>query len=200
MSLLDTACARVALSQSATPPAVEDCRRDIEHLRPRSTPSARGGGRAAHDDRLAELTATMKKAEERKADLEKQLEEERKLAVQVTKLRLALQNPKAAEGTGDSKHGERPATAAEAATVRELLRLQEQLTKLQGETPLVHPVVDRQAVADVVSGWTGIPVGKMVLDEIKTVLSLQEKLEERVIGQSHALEAIAQRIRRPAPA
>src|SRR5205085_2644586 len=69
------------------------------------------------------------------------------------------------------------------------------LTKLQGETPFVLPFVDRQAVAEVVSGWTGIPLGKMVLDEIKTVLTLREKLEERVIGQSHALEAIAQRIR-----
>ena len=66
-----------------------------------------------------------------------------------------------------------------------------ELTRLQGETPLVQPVVDRQAVAAVVSGWTGIPVGKMVLDEIKTVLTLKEKLEERIIGQAYALEAIA---------
>src|SRR5206468_11083694 len=77
----------------------------------------------------------------------------------------------------------------------ELLRLQKELARLQGESPLLHPVVDRQAVAAVVSGWTGIPVGKMVLDEIKTVLSLRQKLEERIIGQSHAMEAIAQRIR-----
>src|SRR5262249_13904779 len=74
-------------------------------------------------------------------------------------------------------------------------KLRRQLHKLQGETPLVHPVVDRHAVAAVVSGWTGIPVGKMGLDEIKTVLSLNERLEERVIGQSHALEVIAERMR-----
>jgi type VI secretion system protein VasG len=59
----------------------------------------------------------------------------------------------------------------------------------------VQPVVDGQSVAEVVSGWTGIPIGKMVLDEIKTVLNLGPKLQERVIGQAHALEAIAQRIR-----
>src|SRR5262249_2143389 len=75
-------------------------------------------------------------------------------------------------------------------------RFQDELRQLQGEAPLIQPVVDRQAVAEVVSGWTGIPVGKMVLDEIKTVLSLKEKLAERIIGQEHALDAIAQRLGR----
>ena len=65
---------------------------------------------------------------------------------------------------------------------------------MQGESPLMQVCVDAQAIAEVVAGWTGIPVGKMVTDEIKTVLALQGKLEERIIGQSHALEAIAQRI------
>jgi type VI secretion system protein VasG len=66
---------------------------------------------------------------------------------------------------------------------------------MQGEEPLVQPVVGRQAIAEVVSGWTGIPVGRMVLDEVKTVLDLKPKLEERVIGQSQALEVIAERMR-----
>jgi len=65
---------------------------------------------------------------------------------------------------------------------------------VQGDSPLVHPEVGRQAIAEVVSAWTGIPVGKMVLDEIKTVMTLQEKLQERVVGQAHALGAIARRI------
>jgi type VI secretion system protein VasG len=77
----------------------------------------------------------------------------------------------------------------------ELSRLRHELEQLQGETPLVRPAVDRQVVAEVVSGWTGIPVGRMVLDEIKAVLTLKERLEERIVGQAHALEAIAQRIR-----
>src|SRR5262249_4556836 len=68
------------------------------------------------------------------------------------------------------------------------------LKKLQGEAPLVHPAVDSQSIAEVVSGWTGIPIGKMVLDEIKTALNLQKALEDRVIGQSHALQALAERI------
>jgi type VI secretion system protein VasG len=78
--------------------------------------------------------------------------------------------------------------------VAELKRLGDQLKKMQGESPLVHPVVDSQAVAEVVAAWTGIPVGRMVLDEIKTVLSLQDRLRERVIGQDQALEVIGRRM------
>jgi type VI secretion system protein VasG len=70
-----------------------------------------------------------------------------------------------------------------------------ELRKLQGESPLMQVSVDSQTIAEVVAGWTGVPVGKMMADEIQTVLNLRSKLEERVIGQSHALDAIAQRIR-----
>jgi type VI secretion system protein VasG len=85
---------------------------------------------------------------------------------------------------------------AEVAKLRkELTELETKLHTLQGEQPLLQVCVDSQAVAEVVSGWTGIPVGKMLTDEIRTVLSLKERMEERIIGQSHALEHIAQRIR-----
>ena len=77
----------------------------------------------------------------------------------------------------------------------ELSDLTAKLKTLQGETPLMQVCVDSQAIAEVVSGWTGIPVGRMVTDEIRTVLALKERMEERIVGQSHALDAIAQRIR-----
>src|SRR5262249_7182905 len=95
-------------------------------------------------------------------------------------------------GQGDARLKLKP--DQEAALRADLAKLQQELKKLQGENPLVQPVVDGQAVAEVVSGWTGIPVGKMVLDEIKTVLGLRAPLEERVVGRAHALEGIAQRI------
>ena len=66
---------------------------------------------------------------------------------------------------------------------------------LQGETPLIFPVVDRQAVAEVVAGWTGIPTGRMQSNEIRTVLNLKQAMEARIIGQPHALDAVAQAIR-----
>jgi type VI secretion system protein VasG len=183
VSLLDTACARVALSQTATPPALEDCLREIEHLDVEIGILQRETAVGfAHQQRLEELTAKKKTAEERRASLEKRLAEERTLVEEIRKLQQELES-------GTAKPSKAAADAAA------LAKLQQDLAKLQGESPLVYPVVDRQAVAEVVSGWTGIPVGKMVLDEIKTVLNLKEKLEERIVGQSHALEAISQRIR-----
>jgi type VI secretion system protein VasG len=195
VSLLDTACARVALGQSATPPVLEDCRREIEHLDVElgvlNRETAVG---QEHAERLQELTERKKAAETRLTGLEKRWTEEKRLVDDIQKLRKRLEGHAAA----DAKGGDPKArlSADEQARCRaDFQRLEAELLKLQGETPLVQPVVDRQAIADVVSGWTGIPVGKMVLDEIKTVLTLKEKLEQRIVGQSHALDAIAQRIR-----
>jgi type VI secretion system protein VasG len=189
VSLLDTACARVALSQSATPATVEDCAREIEHLGVEiahlSRESAAG---AAHDERLAELKARQKAEEERSGALRKRWEDEKRLAGNIQKLRAALEGP----AGGEIK--ERLSAADEQRARDELARLTKEMARLQGDTPLVAPVVNSQAVADVVSAWTGIPVGKMVMDEIKTVMSLREKMEERVIGQSAALAALAKRI------
>jgi type VI secretion system protein VasG len=195
VTLLDTACARVALGQSATPPALEDCQREIDHLGVEigilEREAAVGAG---HDQRLQELRDRKKAAEERRAGLESRWNEEKKLVTAIQKARARLE-AHAAAGADPAREKERLSPADEERTRAELHRLRGELTKLQGENPLVQPVVDRQAVAEVVAGWTGIPVGRMVLDEIKTVLSLKDKLAERVIGQDHALDAVAQRIR-----
>jgi type VI secretion system protein VasG len=201
VSLLDTACARVALGHSATPPALEDSRREIELLDVELNRLRREQAVGAeHAVYLDELRERRRKAEDRKAALEQRWAEEKRLVTQIQKIRTRLEGQIAAP-TPDGPKGkpaevkERPSSAEEAQAREELRRLTTELKKLQGETPLVQPVVDSQAVAEVVSGWTGVPVGKMVLDEIKTVLALKDKLEERVIGQSAALEAVAQRIR-----
>jgi type VI secretion system protein VasG len=195
VSLLDTACARVSLGQSATPPALEDCRREIEALvveiERLERERAVGG---EHGQRLEELLQEKQQAEARLAELEKRWQEENRLVEEIRKLRTALEDHALAlSGPGDAKL-KLPAEQ-EKAHRADLARLQQELKSLQGENPLVQAVVDGQAVAEVVSGWTGIPVGKMVLDEIKTVLALRQKLEERIVGQAHALEAIAERIR-----
>jgi type VI secretion system protein VasG len=72
--------------------------------------------------------------------------------------------------------------------------LQQRLSALQGETPLILPTVDYQAVASVVADWTGIPVGRMARNELETVLNLDQHLKKRIIGQDHALQMIAKRI------
>ncbi len=188
VSLLDTACARVKLSQSATPPTLEDCMREIEHLTAEISAIERettlGGD---HDQRLADLKERKQACETRRDALKKQLDQERILVEQIRKLQTTLE--KAANPGKDPKP---TLTGNEQA---ELARLREELKKLQGETPLVYPVVDGDAVAEIVANWTGIPIGKMVRDEIQTVLTLADRMAERVIGQRHGLDAIAQRIR-----
>jgi type VI secretion system protein VasG len=194
VSLLDTVCARVALGLCATPPALEDCRREIEHIGVEIGILEREMGvGAAHDERLKELTERRDAAQTRLEALEKRWKAERSVAEDILKLREKLETHVAAckEKTAEGRLKE----ADEKRFRSELAQKEKELAVLQGESPLVQPVVDGQAVAEVVSAWTGIPVGKMVLDEIKTVLTLKEKMAERIIGQDHALEAIAQRIR-----
>ena len=197
VSVLDTACARVALGQLATPPVVEDGQRRITHIDTEigilERESLTGGD---YRERLEELTKEKSTAESRLVELEAQWEEERRLIAELRTIRDTLEAHAASDrqGAADQTNG-RLSPAEVARQQAEIARLNAELAKIQGENPLMQVCVDSQTIAEVVSGWTGIPVGKMVKDEIRTVLSLKEFLERRIIGQSHALEAIGQRIR-----
>jgi type VI secretion system protein VasG len=189
VSLLDTACAKVALSQSATPAQMLARRREVEHAEAEIQALQReqiAGG--AHGTRLKELEQVKADAEAALKELETRLEKEKALVEEIRTTRGKLE----AHALGDAKA--KLTAADEAAAKNDLAAKTAQLAELQGEHPLVHPLVTGQAVAEVVSGWTGIPVGKMVRNEIDAVLKLTARLEERVVGQSHALEALAQRI------
>lgn len=189
VSLLDTACARVAMSQASVPAPVEDRIRRIELV----TTEIGAIGRelatgADHAARIAALEADRSKAQSELDALNARWEQEKALVARMRDLRAAAES-----AALDLTPG---APAQDAAAIRaELSEVAASLKALQGEEPLVHPVVDGQAVAEVVATWTGIPVGRMVSDEIKTVLNLKQKLMERVVGQDHALDAIAQAIR-----
>jgi type VI secretion system protein VasG len=194
VSLLDTACAKVALSQSATPAQIEACVRDIEHANVEigilEREAAAGAG---HEQRLKEVRDAKTTAESRLKELEARLANERALVEEIRAMRAKLE-AHAAAGTSPEKANDQLAPADEEKTRADLAAKQQALAELQGEHPLVQPFVSSQAVAEVVSGWTGIPVGKMVRNEIQAVLGLKDRMGERVVGQSHALEAIAQRI------
>jgi type VI secretion system protein VasG len=204
VSVLDTASARVALSLVATPPAIEDIERHLAQVDTEfgilERESVAGGD---HAERLAALRDEKAAAESRLAALRVRWERERELIGQLREIREKLEaNARsgaagAAAAAGTEKAGGNGALSpAEVHRLQaELARLNAELAEVQGDTPLMQPCVDAQAVAEVVSGWTGIPVGKVVKDEIDTILSLKDVLEKRVIGQSHALEAIAQRLR-----
>jgi type VI secretion system protein VasG len=201
VSLLDTACARVAIGQSAIPPAVEDCRRQIDHLAvEREILDRESATGARHEERMAESARQLEQEQSRLVGLETRWEEEK---TQVDAIRAISRQLEALyEGRKASGQGNGQAAPAAPEPSPEFVRLRTELDgmtaalrKLQGESPLMPINVDAQTVAEVIAGWTGIPVGKMLADEIKTVLNLKQRLEERVIGQSHALEAISQRIR-----
>jgi type VI secretion system protein VasG len=194
VSVLDTACARVALGQVATPPAIEDCRREIARVETEVGILEREsltGGR--HHERLAELATQKAEAEGRLRDLEVRWKEEARLIGELRTIREKLEAHAAADAAAPA---EGRLTAADVEKLQgDLDRFTGELRRLQGENPLMQVCVDAQSVAEVVSGWTGIPVGKVVRDEINTVLAIQELLGKRVIGQAHALEAISQRLR-----
>jgi type VI secretion system protein VasG len=195
VSLLDTACARVAIGQNATPPAVEDARRRIENLKVEigiiERESATG---AMHDERLAERSKALREAEGQLGVLESRWEEEHRLVETLRGLRDQIERSHADGKADGNKISPRSAASRNSLRV-ELGQQTAQLKELQGDSPLMQVCVDAQSIAEVISGWTGIPVGKMLTDEIRSVLNLTAKLEERVIGQSAALEAISQRIR-----
>jgi type VI secretion system protein VasG len=212
VSLLDTACARVAVSLHATPAEVDDCRKRIEALE--TELQIIGREKAIGVDtakREAEATELLTGERARLAALDARWAEEKKLVDELLALRARLRaGIQPVEGTGSHLEA---AAAAEAAAEgltagdleaeRERTRLadleqlkvvQDKLAALQGETPLILPTVDYQAVAAVVGDWTGIPVGRMARNEIETVLKVATHLAQRVIGQDHAMEMIAKRI------
>jgi len=201
VSLLDTACARVNMSQAAVPPEIEDRRRRLEQLEVESGILEReevtGGG---HATKLGEISELKEKVRAELADLEERWSKERELIDSVRDLRDKLET---AHGNANDHRvaedgAEKPEPASEAdikAWLTELADLNSQLSELQGEEPLLQVCVDGQAVAAVVATWTGIPVGRMVSNEIRQVLNIKQDLEKRIIGQSHALDAIAQAMR-----
>ena len=220
VSLLDTACARVAVSQHATPAEVEDSRRRIESLEIEQAIIDReaavgvniGARRTEVDEKLAHERARL-------VGLEQRWQEEKVVVDQVLALRAQLRGdgkpvdkPAAGEpAVGAPASGANAAPSTTAATAaapaaaqtppvdrdKLLAELHEQQTKLealQGDSPLIMPSVDAQAVASVVADWTGIPVGRMVKNELQAILQLGATLGKRVIGQQHGLEMIARRI------
>jgi len=208
VSLLDTACARVAVSLHATPAEVDDCRKHIEALETELGIIAREKAIGIEiGQRESEATEVLTQAKARLTELEQRWNEERTLVDELLDLRAKLRaGIRPVEGTGSKLEADAAATSPEAAVTGEqaeaerqqqlarLKAVQLELTKLQGETPLILPTVDYQAVASVVGDWTGIPVGRMARNEMETILKVASLLGQRVIGQDHAMEMIAKRI------
>jgi len=225
VSLLDTAAARVAVSQFATPAELEDCKQRIENLKKESSilenEAAIG---MENSDRTEKVLQQLKEEAILEADLTVKWDEEKKAVDALLEIRRKLRDlikqqkefeaqvaaqtkdPSSVKESTNQKENTDAATDASAQpplvdcseeiakTKVSLKELHGSLEKLQGESPLILPACDEQAVAAVVADWTGIPVGKMVSDEINVVLNLANIMKKRVIGQDHAMEMIAKRI------
>jgi len=224
ISLLDTGAARVATALHAVPAELEDCRRALQALEieQRIIERERDIGIDV-GDRAAGVLAQIEQQEARRAELEARWHAEKEVIEQILALRERLAPARAeaddeavagsagsdarvevevdATGAGEGE-GEGDKTAAgtdldDGERQRlwdELKQLNERLEALQGDHPLLHPAVSEQSVASVLADWTGIPVGRMVKDEIRAILDLEKTLAGRVIGQDHALGMIARRI------
>jgi type VI secretion system protein VasG len=184
ISLLDTACSRVAVSQHATPAEVEDCRRGMDALRTELQILNREAGVGIENAaRRAGVEASLVEQSSRLETLETDWKAEKSLVDEILALRARLRE--IASPPSDQEREE---------ALSRLQVLQAELALAQGERPLILPSVDEHAVAAVVAAWTGIPVGRMVKDDITAVLELDSALGERVIGQDHALQMIAKRV------
>ena len=235
VSVLDTACAKVAIGQGATPASVEDATRRIQSLTTEIDNLEREEATGEeHGERLEELNAKRSETEGELEKLNEQWEKEKELTEKIRTIRTKLEMsridsklPEAEVQSSESSEVQSPESEVQSqeensetesqgedtensysglrtldsgledskSEIAELKRLNAELKELQGENPLMQPVVNSQTVAEVISGWTGIPIGKMVADEINQILKLQETLAERVLGQDHALHEIAERIK-----
>lgn len=217
VSLLDTACARVAISQHAEPASVENCRRAIECLTIELGIAKREVAVGINNsERPQQIEEQLLEKQKELDELNARWQQEKSLIEQIINLRAKLQeddntsepsaeaitqtnsvdsseNTQSAELDINSEDNKTPIDRQ--SIIDELAEAQKQLTELQGEAPLMFAAVDANTIASVVSDWTGIPLGRMVKDEIESILKLADTLNKRVIGQRHGLELIAKRVK-----
>ncbi len=210
VSLLDTACARVSISQVAVPAEVEDCRNRIKSFETELEILQREEIiNPATNERKTDIITNLETEKEHLTELDQHWSAELKLVTEILELNKRLQS----NNMPDDNPADESTTATEAqedskietetceddgktpeVLLQELRQRQQEWLEIQGDQPLILPTVDAQAVATVVGDWTGIPVGRMVKNEIDAILHLTETLGQRIIGQQHALEMITKRV------
>ena len=196
VSLLDTACARVAVSQHATPAAVEDRTRKVELLKVEMEVAARElAGQYRTDDRGPKLQEQLNEAQTALDEATAKWDAEKAALTKVQEARQALAEAREAAAKPAEEGSDPAAPLDETALRADLDAAIAEMNTAAGDAPMVFAVVDADAVAAVVGDWTGIPIGRMVKNEIASVLAIADKLKERVVGQDHAMDAIAKRIK-----
>lgn len=178
VDLIDTSAARVKITQATKPGALEDCQRRIQALTREQEALERDGSQSGLNvsERLSEIVDEIAAAQEKADDIEKVWQHQKALAAEVIAARTAQNN-------GEDGADEKVATALTA------------FNEQRGDEPYVHVEVTAEVVAKVISDWTGVPIGSLVSDEALALLSLEQRLQERVKGQDHSMQVIAEAIR-----
>ncbi|MFL6449158.1 MAG: type VI secretion system ATPase TssH [Bryobacteraceae bacterium] len=197
VSVLDTACARLALGQNTTPGPIEEATRRLDDLATQARVLNREEALGAdHCARLQQIEAERQQTDARLVELRGRWEKESSLVNRIRDMRSRIEANGNPAATQANAQGAATQTAVSPESLRaELAQLNDELQGVQGESPMVRVCVDAQVIGEVISGWTGIPVGKMLKNEIATVLGLEEHLGRRVIAQGDALASISERIR-----
>lgn len=191
VSLLDTTCARIHLSQTATPPPIDNIHRTIEQLQTKVRILERQVvSTDASKQELEQIHQQIKQKQQELEQLERRWQEELRLVGELNEC-----YAKVAPAPQNNNGAVAAKVPVSQAAIDRIVALEADLKKLQGHTPLVHAACDSPGIAETISSWTGIPVGKMMADEIRTVLNLEQQLEQNVVGQSHAMEQIAETIK-----
>ena len=193
VSVLDTACARLALGQQATPGPVEDTRRRLDDLAVQTRVLEREAALGVdHQERLGAIAQARADLEADLTRLTARWEQERGLVDRIRDIRGQIEAAHVSASAADTKPSNGEALVGLRA---ELTQLNTALEQVQGDKPLMRVAVDASIVGEVISGWTGIPVGKMLRDQLSMMLELERHLEARIIGQDHAMAAISRRVR-----
>ena len=190
ISVLDTACARVALAQHDVPPQLEEIRQQVAAIEEESERLNREllvG--VDHHDRLCELEAQAEKLQVQAREVEGRWQDERQRVGELLSARQRMLD--LSERLDDDDELEQELVECAAL----IGKLETAAAQLRDEVPLVPDCVDSATVAAVIGGWTGIPLGQMLTDEAHALRTLVERMSERVMGQQTALETIAQRLR-----
>ncbi|MDD2390886.1 MAG: type VI secretion system ATPase TssH [Desulfobacterales bacterium] len=187
ISVLDTASARVAIGQNGTPPEVEDLIRQQEQLTLEIGIIKRDLATGIQcRSSLTNLEADLDKVKIEKQALEKRWKNELEMVQGVLKLQNQLQEDWTAK----------PGNQVQVKQLKQsLIKQKKELEVIQNDSPMVPSCVDSRVIASVISNWTGIPSGKMMTDEIDTVLNLRKRMAQRIIGQPQALDTVSRRIR-----
>jgi len=184
LSVLDTACARVAITQTSIPARLEALDAEKEFLEKEISALEREDRLVPrHSVRLAELHSRLDANRQEAASLTQRWERERALVSQITNTLATIESAVASDNQQEVSNA-----------LEHYTQLESELRALQQDEPLVQPYVDSMTIATVLSQWTGIPVSKMLADNASSIHLLEQALSERVKGQPHAIDAICKRM------